>query len=58
MSSPGSSPTYSVSCPCGVVIQGTTFDDLFTRVNDHASADHEMAMSHEQVRDMMSTDAM
>jgi len=41
-----------------VVIRGTTFDDLFTRVNDHASADHEMAMSPEQVRDMMSTEAM
>ncbi len=58
MAATDATPSFSVSCPCGVAIRGTTFDDLVASVDEHARNVHDMVMSREQVREMMSIDGL
>jgi len=51
-----SSPQLSVACPCGVVIRASSFDDLVADVTSHASSEHDMTLTREQVQEMASTD--
>ncbi|MGA0971344.1 MAG: DUF1059 domain-containing protein [Ilumatobacteraceae bacterium] len=51
-----SSSQLSVSCPCGVVIRASSFDQLVVDVTAHAGSEHDMTLTREQVREMASTD--
>jgi len=46
----------SVSCPCGVVIRASSFDQLVADVTAHAGSEHDMTLTREQVQEMASTD--
>lgn len=41
-----------IECPCGVLIEGATDDEVVERAQRHASATHEMELSREQALSM------
>jgi predicted small metal-binding protein len=45
-----------VRCACGVELRGVDENELIKRVQQHAREAHDLALSEEQVRDMMEVD--
>lgn len=41
-----------IECPCGVLLEGTSDDDVVAKAQAHASANHNMEMSTEQALSM------
>jgi hypothetical protein len=52
----GKSMSKVVRCACGVEIRDPDETALIARVQEHASAAHDLSLSEEQVRSMMEID--
>lgn len=44
--------TKRIVCPCGVVIEGTSDDDVVAKAQAHAKQNHDMDLSREQALSM------
>lgn len=45
---------HSIECPCGTVLRGADEDEVVAAAQAHAKSTHDMELSDEQARSMMS----